>query len=197
MPKQVHYSLSPVHFPLALLETYVQWIPPTFPLVYQFLHKSAHESNIPTIKAEWATIYSLMTAHVTDAKWNAYLLPLIPASDRFRFALPTTLTPEQTAYRHSLVEFATHLASETFVYRPLPGEGDAHYISSLWAHFSIQNDTECIASIESKLLSMVATLQWKYHSFFDTSVFYLFFRKRHESIVHPDLLAILEFYAMV
>jgi hypothetical protein len=121
------------------------------------------------------SIYSMLGRLIQpDSKG---LLDLLPKEHRFRYSSPSEWNTEQKHYQESLFHFLTLVLEKGIDELESPKR------------------TDMIVELESKLLRAFALLQWQYHMFFDTSLFYWYFSANHREWVHPELMNILYFYA--
>src|SRR5687767_6976372 len=104
-----HLKISPAHFPSSVLQQYRDYIPREFQVAYDVLRKSFSNQSFSDRKtretSEWSTIYSMAAQQLPDPKISKYLLPLIPSPQQWRFSAVAQLTPDQEAYRDTLMEF--------------------------------------------------------------------------------------------
>jgi len=189
--KQVHFTLSPVHFPGPVLEEYQQWIPPIFLSIYRFLRLSLQTMYKEyAYDAQWDSISTMFAKLFSDTSvphFHKQIVKLLPLAHQFRYKKSVV---ENEAYRLSLIQFGNILSQEALV------KNNRNVAVPLWKEFNVtSNDT--IGILESKLLAMFSMLQWSYQAFFDTTPYYLYFNRRYHHLMHPELLNILKYYAVL
>lgn len=173
-----HTAISPTNLTWDLLILYKQSISPIFFDIYTFLN------DIPSTKKDkkWNTIQSMIASQLSDTKdqeLHKKLIHLVPKSQQFRYQ-----RPKNQSYYKALVEFASIL-------KDIDVQSSTG-IDKLWKTFTVDTN-ETIGTLEAKILAMLGVLQWEYQVFFDTSLFYWYFKPYH-TIMLPGLLSILHRY---
>jgi len=193
-----YFRLSPAFFPAYVLDQYRLWLPYTkFRDIHRILRVSLSQNHVTGARydVQWDSIATLLAKHISgNTKLSERLLEYIPEKHRFRYQ-PVKQGSKADDYRKALVDFAKTVAKDTEVSRFSLGEKGL-YLSALWPNFET-SDGDSIALLESKLFAMFSVLEWIYHHFFDTTVFYTFFYKRYEEWMHPQLLQLLRFYSVI